>query len=58
MSYIHRILIAICPIVYGLPFYFIMKEDNGLLVSGIGLLTLLFVLLHPRGNEHKEEDTE
>ena len=48
-----RLIISLVPVVFGLAYYLISHETNGIFVALIGLWAVFFVTVHP-----KKEDAE
>ena len=42
-----RLVVAICPILLGLIYYFTTKQSSGIFVALMGLWALFFVTIHP-----------
>ena len=51
---ITRLLLALFPVIFGLAYYQITDERNGIFVALIGLWAVFFVTVHP----HKVKDEE
>ncbi|MBQ7571691.1 MAG: hypothetical protein IJT19_05560 [Bacteroidaceae bacterium] len=52
---ITRLLLALFPVIFGLAYYLITRETNGIFVALIGLWAVFFVAVHPRKREESED---
>ena len=50
-----RLVVALCPILLGLVYYFTTKQSSGIYVALMGLWALFFVTIHPDKHQDKEE---
>ena len=49
-----RLIVSLIPVAFGLVYYLITNETNGIFVALIGLWAVFFVTVHPRKNEDED----
>ena len=52
-----RLVVALCPVLVGLLYYFTTKETSGIFVALMGLWAMFLVTVHP-GQSRSEEKEE
>ena len=50
-----RLIVALCPILLGLIYYFATNQSSGIFIALMGMWALFFVTIHPN-KPPKEED--